>query len=214
MSSCYTIARPIWRRYRPRWLARAAAHVRAGGHAVITHRDDRMDLLLTINERGKIAELGLWALLAIEQQRWRRVKEGPAKGLATARVGRRYEGSVLDWCERDSVHGGSTRTIELDCLACAACCHDNNVLLDHVDLGRWREAGRADLADPAYVREENGKTTLRLAESGACLHLEGKACGIYPLRPDNCSSFVVGSEPCLSAREETLGIRDGAPPDR
>lgn len=209
------VSRPIWRRFRPRYLARAAAHVRAGGHAAIVQPDERIDLLLSVDERGKLTELGLWALLSIEQQRFRRVSEGAARGLATARVKRHYEGSVLDWCERDSVHPGAVRELSLDCLACGACCHDANVVLDGDDLARWRRAGRGDLAGRAYVRRaRDGKITLRFAASGRCHHLgHDLRCAIYELRPDNCRAFVVGSEACLSAREETLGIRDGAPAD-
>ncbi|WP_437543465.1 MULTISPECIES: YkgJ family cysteine cluster protein [unclassified Sorangium] len=211
--SAYVVSRPVWRRFRPRFLSRAAAHVRAGGHAAIVLPDERVDLLLSIGEDGKLTELGLWSLLSIEQQRFRRVGEGPAKGLATARVKRQYEGSVLDWCERDSTHPGAIREVALDCLACGACCHDANVLLDEVDLARFRGAGRGDLTGRAYVRRaRDGKITLRFAASGRCQHLcEDLRCAIYEIRPDNCRAFVVGSEACLSAREETLGIRDGAP---
>ncbi|WP_437709562.1 YkgJ family cysteine cluster protein [Sorangium sp. So ce448] len=211
--SAYVVSRPIWRRFRPRFLSRAAAHVRAGGHAAIVLPDERVDLLLSIGEDGKLTELGLWSLLSIEQQRFRRVGEGPAKGLATARVKRQYEGSVLDWCERDSTHPGAIREVALDCLSCGACCHDANVLLDEVDLARFRGAGRGDLTGRAYVRRaRDGKITLRFAASGRCQHLcEDLRCAIYEIRPDNCRAFVVGSEACLSAREETLGIRDGAP---
>lgn len=187
--------------------------MRAGGHAAIVLPEERIDLLLSMDATGKLSELGLWSLLSIELQRYRRVDDGPARGLATARVKRRYEGSVLDWCERDSIHPGPVREIELDCLACGACCHDANVLLDGDDLARFRAAGRADLTGRAYVRRaRDGKITLRLAETGRCQHLgDDMACGIYAIRPDNCRAFVVGSEACLSAREETLGIRDGAP---
>ncbi|WP_437765253.1 YkgJ family cysteine cluster protein [Sorangium sp. So ce327] len=211
--SAYVVSRPVWRRFRPRFLSRAAAHVRAGGHAAIVLPDERVDLLLSIGEDGKLTELGLWSLLSIEQQRFRRVGEGPAKGLATARVKRQYEGSVLDWCERDSTHPGAIREVALDCLSCGACCHDANVLLDEVDLARFRGAGRGDLTGRAYVRRaRDGKITLRFAASGRCQHLcEDLRCAIYEIRPDNCRAFVVGSEACLSAREETLGIRDGAP---
>ncbi|WP_441291940.1 YkgJ family cysteine cluster protein [Sorangium sp. KYC3313] len=211
--SAYVVSRPVWRRFRPRFLSRAAAHVRAGGHAAIVLPDERVDLLLSIGEDGKLTELGLWSLLSIEQQRFRRVGEGPAKGLATARVKRQYEGSVLDWCERDSTHPGAIREVALDCLSCGACCHDANVLLDEVDLARFRGAGRGDLTGRAYVRRaRDGKITLRFAASGRCQHLcEDLRCAIYEIRPDNCRAFVVGSEACLSAREETLGLRDGAP---
>ncbi|MFT3771706.1 MAG: YkgJ family cysteine cluster protein [Minicystis sp.] len=209
--SAYVIERPVWRQFLPRFLARAAAHVRRGGHAAIVHDDGEVDLLLTVDGEGDITELGRWSLLAIEQRRWRRVKDGPAKGLATARVREAYCGSVLDWCDCDSVHEGSTRAMKLDCLECAACCHDANVILDGDDFARWRKAGRPDLAGKAYIRRaRDGKVTLRFADSGACQHLgRDDKCRIYAIRPDNCSVFVVGSEACLAAREDTLRLRDG-----
>jgi Fe-S-cluster containining protein len=189
--------------------------VRAGGHAAITHEGGGVDLLVGVDARGKITELGRWALLSIEIARWRRVKGGPAKGLATARLSPRYQGAVLDWCARDSMHEGPTRVLSLDCMDCAACCHDANVVLDEEDLGRWRDAGRADLTGRGYVRRaRDGKVTLRFAATGRCQHLgDNLLCGIYALRPDNCRAFVIGSEACLAAREETLGLRDGAPAD-
>src|SRR6185503_16784645 len=125
--SAYVVVRPVWRRFRPRYLERAAAHVRLGGHAAIVPEDRNIELLLPVDAKGKITELGQWSLLAIEQQRWRRVREGPARGLAWARVKPSYGGSVLSFCERDSVHPGATRSMRLDCLECAACCHDANV---------------------------------------------------------------------------------------
>jgi hypothetical protein len=208
--SAYEIERPVWRSFRKRYLAGAAAHVRRGGHAVITDGGP-VDVLLTVDASGKITELGQWALLAVEQQHWRRVRQGPAEGLATARIKPPYEGSVLDWCDRDVVHKGATRTMHLDCLECAACCHEANVLLDEADLQRFRDAGRKDLTSRAYIRRaRDGKITLRFAPDGRCQHLgTDKRCGIYPIRPDNCRVFVVGSEACLSAREDTLGLRDG-----
>ncbi len=209
--SAYEVVRPIWRSFKPAYLARAAAHVRAGGHAVIMRDDEALEMILGVDAKGKITELGLWSILAIEQQRWRRVAEGPAKGLATARVKPDYEGSVLDWCERDSVHEGPSRLIRLDCLECAACCHESNVVLDEADLERFREGGRPDLLGRAYIkRARDGRITLRFAETGKCQHLgRDKKCRVYTIRPDNCRAFVVGSEACLAAREDTLGYRDG-----
>jgi hypothetical protein len=211
----HVLVRPVWRRFRTLYLPRAAAHVRAGGHAAIVQDGGRIDVLLGVDARGKLSELGRWALLSIEIARWRRVKGGPAQGLATVRVARQYEWAVLDWCARDMAHEGPTRVLSLDCVDCAACCHDANVVLDDSDLGRWRDAGRADLAGRAYVRRaRDGKTTLRFAATGRCQHLgDDRLCGIYTLRPDNCRAFVIGSEACLAAREETLGLRDGAPLD-
>jgi uncharacterized protein len=212
--SAYEIVRPVWRRFRARWLSRAAAHVRRGGHAAIERDDGGVDMLLGVDGAGKITELGLWSILAIEQQRWRRVKEGPAKGLAVAGVRELFVESVLDWCDRDSIHEGATRTIHLDCLACGACCHEANVLLDEADFDRWREAGRRDLLGRAYIKRAGGKVTLRFAPSGRCQNLgRDNKCAIYPIRPDNCSAFVVGSEACLAAREDTLKLRDGLEAD-
>jgi Fe-S-cluster containining protein len=212
--SAYEIERPLWRKFRPRFLRRAAEHVKAGGHAVIEPEHGPIEMILTIDEKDKkrrITELGHWALLAINLRRWRRIADGPAKGLATARVPRDYEGSVIDWCERDAVHEGTTRVIKLDCLECGACCHEANVLLDDADFDRWKKGGRGDLINKAYIkRGKDGKVTLRFADSGRCQHLgRDNKCAIYTIRPDNCSAFVVGSEACLAAREDTLRLRDG-----
>lgn len=208
--SAYKVVRPVWRRFQSKWLQRAADHVRKGGHAAVDREDGGVDLILGVDAQGKITELGLWSVLAIEQQRWRRVKDGPARGLATLRVRERYEGAVIDWCERDSIHRGPTRTIHLDCLDCGACCHEANVILDDADFDRWRKAGRKDLLGRAYLKRKDGKVTLRFAPSGRCQNLgRDNKCAIYPIRPDNCSAFVVGSEACLAAREDTLKLRDG-----
>ncbi len=206
------VDRPLWRRFRPRWLARAADYVRAGGHAAIVEDRDSVQVLLGVDERGKLYELGLWALLSIEQRRSRRVKTGPAKGLALARIKPQFVRAVLDWCARDAMHEGPTRGVELDCMTCAACCHDADVLLDDRDLERFRAGGRKDLTTRAYVRRSrDGRVTLRFAKDGRCQLLAAdKLCSIYEIRPENCRAFVAGSEACLSAREETLGLRDGA----
>jgi Fe-S-cluster containining protein len=208
--SAYVVTRPIWRRFRPQYLTRAAGHVRRGGCAAIVDEHGNVSVLLPVGPDGRLTELALWSLLAVEQQRWRRVREGAAAGLGTAKIKDNYGGSVLDWCERDSVHEGTVRTIHLDCLDCAACCHDSNVLLDEDDFARWRGAGRGDLMGRAYIkRARDGKVTLRFLGKGPCQHLgQDKKCGIYVIRPDNCRVFVVGSEACLAAREDTLGIRD------
>lgn len=209
------IVRPIWRRFRPQWLSRAAAHVRAGGCAAIVDKYDNMTVLLPVDAKGKLPELARWAVLAIEHRRTTRVAHGPAKGLATTRIKPEYAGSVLDWCTRDVVHAGSTRTFELDCIACGACCHDSNVLLDEVDLDRFRRAGRKELTTSKHiVRHKDGRISLRFAKPGPCqLQASDNRCTIYEIRPDNCRRFVTGSEACLAAREETLKLRDGAPGD-
>ena len=171
--SRYVVVRPVWRSFQERFLARAAAHVKKGGHAAIVRKDDEgVDMLLGVDKAtGKITELGYWSVLSIEQQRWRRVKEGPAKGLAIVRVREDFEGAVLDWCERDSIHEGPTREVTLDCLECGACCHEANVVLDDADFDRWKQAGRKDLMDKAYLKRKNGRVTLRFLDNGRCRNL-------------------------------------------
>lgn len=204
------VDRPIFRRFIPRFRERAAAHARAGGASVIARDDSRLELFLPTDPTGRISELGLWALLAIEQKRWRRLTSGPEKGLATALVTGDFVEVVLDMCERDSVHEGPTRAVDFDCLACGACCQEANVELDAPDLARWSDAGRDELAASRYViRRKDGKVVLRFAKDGRCQHLgPDNRCAIYELRPDNCRAFPVGSECCLAAREQSFGWID------
>jgi Fe-S-cluster containining protein len=213
--------RPVWRRFHPRFVSRAAAWVQAGGFAALVDwRLGAVEVLLPVTPEGRLTELAEWALLSIEHARARRVTEGSAKGLRRARIRHPFQGSVLDWCERDSVHELPVRTLELDCIACTACCHDSQVLLDEADLERFRAGGRPELAKPPFVRRHrDGRIMLRLlsvpdprpGRSTRCRELGGDGrCGIYELRPDNCRAFVRGSEACLAAREQTLHLRDGA----
>lgn len=204
------VRRPTWRSFRPEFEERACAFVRRGGHAAIA-RPNRVDALLGTDASGRITELGRWALLSIGVTRHEMVCAGPAAGLARARVPADYEGAVLDWCARDAAFRGATHVVLLDCLACAACCHDSRVEISRRDAARFRRAERAELlATPFVRRDASGKLHLPMRASGACVHLTGeRACSIYPIRPDGCRAFVAGSEPCLAARHETLGLRDG-----
>jgi hypothetical protein len=169
-------------------------------------------MYLTVDDRGRLTEAGLWAVLALEQERRKKVKVGPAAGLFAARVDEHAEEATLDWCERDSVHRGPTRKIKLDCLDCGACCHDANVILYESDLERFRRAGRPEMTSRTYIkRARDGKITLRFLNHGACQNLgPDNKCFVYDCRPHNCRVFPVGSEACLAARESTLGLRDGA----
>src|SRR6185295_2934397 len=47
--SVYEVVRPVWRRFDYRALARAAAHVRKGGHAVVDREDGGVDLYLGVD---------------------------------------------------------------------------------------------------------------------------------------------------------------------
>jgi Fe-S-cluster containining protein len=204
------VTRPVWRSFHPRFLARAAAHVRAGGFAAVLHPGGRVRLLLPRERSGGLTEAALWALLAIDLRRWGSPRTGAARGLASAWLALDEDKDIVrEWCERDAKNPSSTRRIRLDCLACAACCRDNRVVLEPEDFRAWRGARRDDLGRAPYTRLSNGQTVLRLQPSGRCVHLESSNhCAIYALRPSNCSAFPMGSEPCLAAREETLGIVD------
>lgn len=204
------VHRPVWRRFIPRFFSRAADWVRQGGHAAVQHTDRHIDMILGADAAGKITEAGYWSILSLEQIRYVRIKEGAAVGLYKARVGKHALEAVLDWCDRDSMHPDATRPLELDCLACGACCVDSNVLLDEHDFIRFRAAGRHDLTKSPYVtRSKDGKVRLKFLKGGRCQHLaQDNKCHIYAIRPFNCSVFPVGSEACLAARESTLNLRD------
>lgn len=221
MSTPTTIHRPIWRKFSPKYLDRAAAWVREGGHAAVektTKWGDvkRIDLLLGVDEEGVITEQGEWALLAVELEAHEIVEGGLAKGLARAKCKPQYEEAVLEWCERDAEHVGPTREMALDCLACGSCCHDSNVILFKSDLKRFKKAGRNDLLKKKHIKhKKGGKMVLRFPKHGPCQQLrKNLMCRIYEIRPFNCRVFPVGTEACLAARELTRGWRDDeqAPP--
>lgn len=211
--SAFVVNRPVWRRFEERFLARAAAWVRSGGHAVVAGTDGSLRLLLGVDAGGRITKAALWSILALDQERRSKVKDGPAKGLVLAKVEPHAIDSAIDWCERDSIHPRPTRKIELSCLDCAACCHDANVILYESDLERFRRGGRPELTTKTYVRRaHDGKITLRFLKDGRCQNLApDNKCYVYDVRPHNCRVFPVGTEACLAARESTLKIRDGAP---
>ena len=72
-----------------------------------------------------------------------------------------------------------------------------------------RTVGRSLPSAPTPVRAN--KLVLVLRKDKRCKHLgEDYRCAIYSIRPDACSTFPPASECCLSAREEELGIVDGA----
>ncbi len=207
------VVRPVWRKFHERFTPRAAAWVREGGHALVYRDDGDLSVLLGTNGTGELTEQALWALLAVEQRRSKKLTDGPAKGLRTAHVQPHAEWAVIDWCERDAGFEKPTRVLSLDCIACAACCHDANVLLDPDDLERFRDGGRADLTKSKFIkRGRDGKMHLRFIDKGACQHLlADRRCGIYELRPFNCRAFPAGTEACLAARESTNAWRDGIP---
>jgi hypothetical protein len=210
------IERPVWRSFTEKWLKNAAEWVRRGGAALVWRKTASVPsawLLLPLDADGAMPEMAYWALLALYRDTYTAITRGHAKGLAWSRVQHAYEHEVELWCERDSVHLAPVRKLELDCLACGACCEKNRVVLDGDDFARFTEAGRPELLKKPWVRTVKGVKLMALQPNGKCVHLQhDNRCDIYALRPDNCRWFPAGTEPCLIARREERGWIDGAAP--
>jgi uncharacterized protein len=209
------IVRPVVRSFKTRFAKEAAAHVRAGGHALVWDGETRVRLAFRVPPRSakkREKDLGYWSLLDLGVDSWKVETTGALRGLAVSPIAKDSVEIVQRRALRDSVHARSTRTIALDCETCAACCRDNKVILEPVDFERFEAAGRADLGRPPYTRKDGDRVILRLLRSRDCKHLQAdKRCGIYALRPDSCRDFPAGSESCLYSREVELGLVDGAP---
>jgi len=204
------VTRPIVRQFQARFLREVRAHVDGGGHAVVWENPKRARLVLPVPKKGDDHDLALWSLLDLGRSRWNVIPRGTLRGLATIVVPRDCIDVVRHRAERDSVFPGATRTIALDCLACGACCRDNVVNLEEVDVQRFNDGGRPELAKPPFTKRSDGKLVLKLLKSKDCQHLmSDNKCAIYTLRPDACSMFPMGSECCLFSREEELGVVDG-----
>ncbi len=196
------VIRPLWRGFSEGALAAAARHARAGGVSVVRAR--RWYLL---GDAGPADEplplLVEWAIRAVDaDDAWAEQTDGPATGLVKAPVKADWRGRVEEWITRDAKFRGATAETRFDCMRCAACCHANRVVLDEEDLARFRAGGRADLLERTV--RVRGARTLPLVQDGAhpCVHLEGKLCGIYAVRPNMCRDFPAGTEHCMTSREE------------
>lgn len=159
-----------------------------------------------------LSPLSRWVLVLLGRRSYGEVQVEPAKGLALIRVARRFHRRLAGWCHRDAAWRGATRAITLECTTCGACCHNCRATLLPPDLTKWRKVGRDDLAGRRFIRHSRGQLIIRLrpADQG-CVHLDGRRCGIYPLRPYACRIFPAGSESCLGARLSEFGIVDGTP---
>jgi uncharacterized protein len=208
------VYRPLVRSFQPKYVKEAAAHVRAGGHAVVWEKKDRAVLVFGKPEEGDDDDFGAWAVYDMGKWRWKVEKTGALRGLATTLVPRDCLWIVRRRTERDAIHPGSKRKVAFDCTRCAACCQDNEVILQEADIARFKQAGRGELAKPPYAkRHKDGRIILTLLDSKRCRHLaKDNRCSIYEIRPHPCSEFPMGSECCLFAREDILKIHDGAIP--
>ncbi|MGH7271114.1 MAG: YkgJ family cysteine cluster protein, partial [Polyangiaceae bacterium] len=187
------------------------AWVRAGGHAVVWIAPRKARLVFAKPREGDEEDLGWWSALDLGLSEFAVARRGPFAGMAFIRVPHGCYCVVRERIARDAIHPDATRRIALDCLACGACCRDNRVELEDVDIERFEHAGRPDLARAPYAKRGDGQVVLVLRKDKDCKHLGGdNRCGIYAIRPNACSTFPAGSECCLSAREEELGIVDGA----
>lgn len=206
------VTRPVVRSFKAAYAREAIAHVRQGGLAIFWESEKRARLVFQEPREGNDQDLGEWALLDLGKQRFDVETRGAFRGLATSLVPREHHDIVEGWVRRDSVWRGATRKVSFDCLECGACCRDNEVVLQKVDIVRFQKGGRPDLLKKPYARRRRDKKiVLTLLKSKDCRHLQkDNKCRIYPLRPDACSLFPVASECCLFAREEELGLVDGA----
>jgi Fe-S-cluster containining protein len=206
------VVRPVVRSFKAPHLKEAAAWVRAGGHSVVWLAPNKARLVFAKPEDDDDHDLGWWAVLDLGLLDYEIGRRGTAfGGMAFIRVPHDCYAIVRDRIVRDSIYPRATRRIDLDCLECGACCKDNCVELDEDDVARFEKGGRGDLARPPYARRKDGVLVLTLREDKRCRQLgDDNRCGIYELRPFSCSRFPVGSECCLSSREEELGIVDGA----
>ena len=198
------VVRPLWRAFLPSQLRAAARHAKAGGIAVV--KDARWRLLGDAGPPGQDVPLLVdWALRAVESERWAEVVDGPAKGCVEGRITKDWRDRVDEWIERDRAFEGATANAPFDCTACGACCHDNKVVLDEEDVQRFVDGGRKDL-----LRRVSKKGIVRLlplarTKEKPCVHLQEKRCTIYDVRPNMCRDFPVGTEQCITSREELYG---------
>ena len=204
--------RPIVRSFKRKYTKEAAAHVRAGGHAIVWESDTRALLVFKTPPKDEPDDYGAWAVYDMGKSSWHTHDRGTLKGLATTLIPRDCLWIAKRRTERDSIHAGPTRKMDLDCTKCAACCRDNEVILQDEDIERFKKAGRPELAKAPFAKRVDGRLVLTLLPNKRCRHLaRDNRCGIYELRPHPCSEFPMGSECCLFAREDVLGLFDGVP---
>lgn len=209
------LLRPIVRSFKRKFEKEAARHVRAGGHAVVWDSEARAELFFQTPPKGHADDFGAWAVYDMGKSRWKTHRDGVFAGLSSTLVPKDCLWIAKRRTERDSMHPGSQREVSFDCTSCAACCRDNEVILQPSDIERFAEGGRPELAKLPYAkRRKDGALVLTLLPNKRCRHLKrNNHCGIYELRPHPCSEFPMGSECCIFAREDVLGLYDGVRPE-
>lgn len=196
------VERPLWRGFAPTRLSAAARHARAGGLSVVRARS-----WFLLGDAGDPDDpepplFVDWAIRAVEAPTWRELTEGPAAGLIQARVSVDWRARVEEWMARDRRFPGGTARTAFDCMKCGACCKANAVVLDEADVARLQRGGREV---SRHIVRKNGRRLLPLVgDDERCVHL-ADACTIYEHRPWMCRDFQVGSEQCMTSREEAYG---------
>lgn len=205
------LIRPVIRSYKWPYREQAAAWVRKGGHALVWLSPRQARLFFPKPRKGDESDLGWWAALDLGRSTYQVARSGFFSGLGYLRVPHDCYSIVRARVLRDSIYAEPRRELELDCLECGACCRDNRVELDEEDIARFDRGGRPELSQPPYAKRDDGKIILVLRKDKRCKHLASdNRCDVYSIRPNACSTFPAGSECCLSAREEEMGIVDGA----
>ena len=214
MSQARAVHRPIVRSFKKKYAKEAAAWARSGGHSIFWEDDRKATIFFSKPKEGDDADFGLWAIYDMGKWRWEENHRGTFRGLGSMNIPRDCFWIVKRRVERDSIHPGPTRKIAWDCQTCAACCRDNEVLLQPPDIERLQKAGLGHLAKHPYAkRQKDGRIMLTLLADKRCRHLAGdNRCNIYVARPLSCSEFPMGSECCIFAREDVLNLHDGVPP--
>jgi Fe-S-cluster containining protein len=210
------VTRPVVRSFSVAWIARAARWVRAGGHAIVWESERRAKLVVPRIDDDDEMDLGLWAMMDLGLSKGHVESRGALAGLSWVRVPHDCLEIVRARVERDSVHAKATRSLHFDCLACAACCVENEVTLSGRDVTRLRRAGHEALTKRPWSRRgKDGRLVLVLFRDKSCKQLRrDNTCTIYEARPDACRTFPPGSECCLYSQEDVHGWRDGAPRSR
>lgn len=214
MPQAAVVERPIVRSFKKKFSKQAADYARSGGHAILWEDDKRATLYFKKPTPGDEADFGLWAIYDMGRYRWEEHHAGTFRGLGSFKIPRDCIWIAKRRAERDSIHPGPTREVAWDCRTCAACCRDNEVVLQPTDIARFKEGGLGHLAKPPYAkRHRDGRILLTLLANKRCRHLaRDNRCKIYEHRPYACSEFPMGSECCIFAREDVLKLHDGVPP--
>ncbi len=201
--------RPVVRSFRQKYLKNALAWVRASGHAIVWESEKRATLVVPKPLTNTPGDYGKWAAYDLGRRLLRIAKVGPFRGFGVVSLKGDDLPIVESWTIRDAVHRGPTRTLHLDCVACGACCKNNHVVLDAADMKRLRSGAPRAFVD--RVKRQDGRLVLTLLSDGRCAALSKQGmCKVYAYRPEACREFPSATECCLFAREEALGIIDGA----